>query len=75
MKYSVKPLREAGLEAKWSKTPTGSPIIIARNPTAELKHQKEKWWYVDVRMWEVMLKEGIKPGFNLATLIGDIFSI
>ena len=75
MKYSVKPLREAGLEARWSKTRRGQPVIIARNPSSDLKHQREKWWYVDVKMWELFQKEGILKGFDLSTLLGDIFAI
>jgi hypothetical protein len=75
MKYSVKPLREAGLEAKWSKSRSGQPYIVARNPKAEHQHMKERWWIVDNKMFERMQEAGIVEGFDQATLLGDIFSI
>lgn len=73
--YQVKTLRDAGLEAKWSKTPTGAPIIVARNPNSKLAHQREKWWFITARAWKVMSEVGIIEGFDRETLLGDVFSI
>jgi len=75
MNYSVKPMREAGLEAKWTKTRNGAPIIVARYPKAEEKHQRECFWFVDQKMFDNMQEVGIVEAFERATLLGDIFSI
>ena len=75
MNYSVKPMREAGLEAKWTKTRRGAPIIVARYPKAEEKHQRELFWFVDQKMFDNMQEVGIVEAFERATLLGDIFSI
>jgi len=75
MNYSVKPMREAGLEAKWTKTRSGAPIIVARYPKAEEKHQRERFWFVDQKMFDNMQEVGIVEAFERATLLGDIFSI
>jgi hypothetical protein len=75
MKYQVKPLRDAGLEAKWSKTSAGAPIIVARNPKATLAHQREKWWFVDARMFADMKTEGVLEAFDSHTFIADVFSV
>ena len=73
--YNVATFRAAGLEAKWSRTQRGAPIIIARNPVAQLKHQKEIWWYCDHHMWQRASKVGIVEAFTESTLLGDFFSI
>ena len=75
LKYSVKTLRKAGLEAKWTKTARGAPIMIARNPSSQLLHQRSKWWFVNNSVWKRMQEVGVKDGFDGATLLGDIFSI
>ena len=73
--YRVGPLREAGLEAKWSKSYGGEPYILVRDPSAKSEHQREKWWAVDDRMWDGMKARGIIEGFDSATLLGDVFYI
>ena len=73
--YRVGPLREAGLEAKWSKDGSGQPLIVARDPNAKSTHQRRSWWIVDVQMWGTMKKHGIIDGFNSATLLGNVFYI
>tara|TARA_R110000803_G_C11831745_1_gene303389 strand:+ start:52 stop:372 length:321 start_codon:yes stop_codon:yes gene_type:complete len=73
--YRVGPLRTAGLEAKWSKSSSGEPYIVVRNPSAKSEHQRTFWWAVDVPMWNRMKKHGIIDGFNSATLLGDVFHI
>jgi hypothetical protein len=75
MKYSVKTLREAGLEAKWTKTRNGAPIIVARDPQAKASHQRTTWWAVTAVVWSMMIRDGIKQGFDSCTLLGDLFSV
>ena len=70
--YRVSTLREAGLEAKWSKSETGRPMMVARDPNAKSSHQRDVWWLVDDKMWGTM-KNGIVKGFNSATLLGNVF--
>ena len=74
MKYQIATFREAGLEAKWSKVGF-KPIIIVKYPKAENKHQREKWWVVDGKMFEYMKGQGIIEGFLDYTLLGDIFYV
>ena len=73
--YTVGTLRAAGLEARWSRTRRGAPIIAARDPHGRERHQRETWWIVDRWMWEAMAREGVRGGFDSATLLGDIFSV
>lgn len=77
MKYSVKTLREAGLQARWTKTGKyqSKPIIVARDPKAPHAHQRDTWWAVDDRMWSAMCRDGIRSGFLSVTFLGDLFSI
>jgi len=75
MKYSVKTLRAAGLEARWTHNRNGAPIIVARNPKAPGPHQRTTWWYVTSVMWIAMQKDGVEEAFNNHTLLGDIFSV
>tara|TARA_R110000772_G_scaffold39058_4_gene92051 strand:- start:5725 stop:5976 length:252 start_codon:yes stop_codon:yes gene_type:complete len=71
--YRVSTLRESGLEAKWSKSETGRPMMVARDPNAKSSHQRNTWWIVDDPMWGTMKKHGIIDGFNSATLLGNVF--
>ena len=73
MKYVVGTFRAAGLEAKWTRTRNGTPIIACRYPDG-LKHQREKWWVVDEQMFHDMERHGILEGFKNATFLGDFFS-
>ena len=75
MRYNVKTLRDAGLEARWTRTRRGAPILIARDPQGESRHQREQWWPVDRHVWAKMQREGIREGFDGATMLGDLFSI
>jgi hypothetical protein len=75
MKYSVKTLRSAGLEARWTHNRNGAPIIVARNLRAPLTHQRSTWWHVTAGMWTSMQKDGVVEAFDNHTLLGDIFSI
>lgn len=68
IKYSVKTIRAAGLEARWTKTRRGSPIIAAREPG-------KLWCVIDSRMWEDMKVEGVRPAFERYTALLDIFSV
>lgn len=74
-KYSVKTLRAAGLEARWTRNRNGAPIIVVRDPAANLRHQRQTWWAVGQRMWDDMMKDGVREAFDQHTLIADIFSI
>lgn len=73
--YRVADIRALGLEARWAKRRSGSPIIVARNPAAELAHQRDKWWVIDRGMWERAQKVGLIEAFNEHTLLGDYFSV
>jgi hypothetical protein len=73
--YSVKTMRGAGLESRWTRTRSGAPIILARWPKAKLKHQRETWWLVDRVMWSAMQRNGVVPAFDQCTLLGDVFSL
>jgi hypothetical protein len=74
LRYTVGTFRHAGLEARWTKTRKGAPIIVARNPKAISDHQRERWWAVDAAMWETMKEVGIVDGFDGHTILGDLFS-
>ena len=75
MKYSVKTLRAAGLEARWTHNRNGAPIIVCRDPLAKAKHQRETWWHIGQKMWDSMKEVGVREAFDRCTLLGDIFSI
>lgn len=75
MKYVVTTFRDAGLEAKWTKTRAGAPVIAVRNPQASIPHQRDRWHNVDGHMWARMQSAGIVEGFNQVTMIADIFSV
>lgn len=75
MVISVKTFRAAGLEAKWSKTRAGRPVMVCRYPLAKYRHQRETWWVVDSAMVRQMERQGIVEGFDSCTLLGDMFSI
>jgi hypothetical protein len=75
MNYRVGTFREAGLEARWTKTRAGAPIIVVRNPNSPEPHQRDTWWGVTDSMWKSMQNEGILMGFDNNTVMGDIFSI
>jgi hypothetical protein len=76
-RYSVATLRAAGLQARWGRNGAGAPILFARDPEAEHRHQRETWWMVDAGMWAEMQKEGIRKTFDQFTLLllGDVFSV
>jgi hypothetical protein len=75
IRYSVKTMRSAGLEAKWFKTSSGAPYIAVRFPTSEHVHLREEWWVVDNSMFGLMRIFGVLEGFKQSTLLGDIFSL
>lgn len=75
MPFKVQELRAAGLQAKWTKTKTGAPIIIVRDPRSPLRHQRENWWFLNSMMGREMREAGITEGFTRATLLGDVFSV
>ena len=68
MKYSVKTFRDAGLEARWTRTRNGAPIIAARK-------LGDTYYVVCADMWKAMQTEGVFPAFDRYTVLGKYFSI
>ncbi len=75
MKHRVGTYREAGREARWSKTRSGTPMILIRDPNGADEHQRKKWWLVNDSMFQDMKKIGIREAFDSHTILGAIFSI
>lgn len=75
MPYRVATFRSAGLQARWTRTRQGAPIIAVRHPQAATEHQRTRWYYVDQCMWADMAADGIIPAYDGHTLLADIFSI
>ena len=71
MTYRVSTIRSAGLDARWTRTMAGAPIIAARIPN----DLKGTWFVIDARLWSRMEKEGIRKAFELHTALGAFFSI
>jgi hypothetical protein len=69
MKYTVATIRSAGLQARWTRTRAGAPIIAARFSAGTT------WFVIGKQMWDAMKAEGIKEAFDRFTLLGDIFSV
>jgi hypothetical protein len=72
-RHCVKTFRDAGLECHWSRTATGAPCMVVRDPNGKLHHQRKVWWMVTKDLWNAMQKDGIKEAFHSFTLLGDIF--
>ena len=75
LNYRVGTFRQAGLQAKWGKSNSGSPCIFARNPNATTVYQRDTWWLCSLPMWETMQKVGVVEGYDRHTLLGDVFSL
>lgn len=75
MRYVVKTFRDAGLQARWTKTREGAPMIAVRNPNSKYPHQSKSWWLVHQSMWDAMKERGIMQGFDECTALGNIFNI
>jgi len=69
MKYNVGTIRETGLQARWTKTRGGAPIIVARVDDGS------PWYAIDKFMWEDAKSYGIREAFESHTVLGDIFGI
>jgi hypothetical protein len=67
--YRVSTFREAGLEAKWSKTQSGRPYLVAKQVSSKT------WFVITARMFERMKKVGVFNAFEEHTLLGDVLSI
>jgi hypothetical protein len=67
--YRVGTLRHAGLLAKWSRTRSGAPIIVAR------KSDATPWYAVTDRMWKRAAEVGIAQAFDEHTALARYFSI
>ncbi len=70
----VKEMREAGLQAKWGRS-GNAPALFVRDPNGLSNLQRDKWWIFNKQMQSFMSSEGIINGFNLCTILGDIFYI
>lgn len=71
MKYTVRTIREAGLEARWTRTRKGKPIIVARVPGNETG----TWYAVSDKVWKRAKLAGIYQAFEECTVLGRYFSI
>ena len=68
--YKVGLFKRAGLEAKWSRTSKGAPIIVARI------YGSRTWCAVDNRMWDAIKRSGkVMDTFKNYTVLVDFFSI
>lgn len=69
MKYCVKTFRDAGLEARWSRTRKGAPIIVVK--------AYGEWFVVDRCLWAAILRgpQGVAETVRNWTLLGKFFSI
>ena len=72
--YTVGTMRNAGLEAKWTKN-NGCPFIAVRNPNGTTEHQRKRWYLCDGAMFEDMKKNGVLAGYESHTCLGDFFYI
>jgi hypothetical protein len=68
MEYKVKPIREAGIECKWSRNSANAPIILGRGTDG-------RWYYIDRAMWKRAQSVGIAQAFEEHTTLGKWFSI
>ncbi len=69
MKLSVKTIREQGLEARWTKTRTGAPVVVIRKPDTNT------WYAITSHMWKKAETVGIVKAFDESLLTADFFSI
>lgn len=69
--YRVKTLRDAGLEARWTHTNRGAPIIAARRADVG----NGMWYVVDDTMWKDAQQVGIATAFEQHCALGKFFSI
>lgn len=69
MKYQVNTLRAVGLQARWTRTRSGAPIIAARDGDAA------QWYVVDDAMWKRMGVVGVLEGWRNCTALGAFFSV
>lgn len=67
--YRVATFREAGLDAKWSKSGAGKPCIVAKEKNTV------GYYVVTAGMFRRMQIVGVIEGFKEFTVLGDIFSI
>ena len=61
----------AGLCARWTVTPlSGAPIIaVSQDP------YRGSWYYVDLRMWQAMQRDGIRSTLTRYVLEGNAFRV
>lgn len=69
IKYSVQWIRSQGLQARWTKTRDGAPIIAARDG------DNGSWYVIDARMWRDAERMGLPKAFESHTTLGHFFSV
>lgn len=67
--YTVGAVRAAGLQARWTRTRRGGPILSAFRP------EHNAWYVIDGRQYERAKVVGYKQAFEEATALGKFFSI
>ena len=67
--YTVGAIRAAGLEARWSRTRAGAPILTARHAG------ETTWWIMSGRTYERAKIVGWAKAFNEATCLSRYFSV
>lgn len=67
MIYNLQYIRDAGFEARWTRTRNGAPIIEANDGHG--------WYVVDGRMWDRAYAVGLRQAFEEFTTLGKFFSI
>jgi hypothetical protein len=69
LEYKTLTFRLAGLDAKWSKTSKGAPIIVA-------KVLGGRWYAITAGMWKEIQRSGkVRDTFEDYTALGSFFSI
>jgi hypothetical protein len=70
LQYKLATFRNAGLEARWTRTSNRAPIIAAK------RWESSTWCVVDSRMWKEMQRSGdVLETFKDFTALVDVFSI
>jgi hypothetical protein len=71
LRYTVGTVRAAGLDARWTKTNAGAPIIAARRADVG----GGMWYVLDREIWGSAQKVGLATAFEQHCALGKYFSI
>lgn len=69
MEYNVQTVRAAGLQARWTRTRSGAPIIAAR------LNDNDTWYVIHDSMWREAQNIGLLEAFKGYTALGEFFSV